>query len=98
MFAILGYIILGLIAGLIAKAIMPGRDPGGAIVTILLGIVGSILGGFLGRTFLGYGRADGAGDFSQPGFLMSLVLAVIGAIVVLAVYRLIKGKSMRTGV
>ena len=95
---IIAYIILGLIAGLIAKAIMPGRDPGGAIITILLGIVGSIIGGFLGRTFLGYGRAADGRDFTEPGFLMSLVLAVVGAIVVLAVYRLIKGKSMRTGV
>jgi uncharacterized membrane protein YeaQ/YmgE (transglycosylase-associated protein family) len=95
---IIAYIILGLIAGLLAKAIMPGKDPGGVIITILLGIVGSIIGGFIGRTLLGYGHADNAGDMSQPGFLMSLVLAVIGAIVVLAVYRLIKGKSLSTGV
>ena len=94
----IAYIILGLIAGLIAKAIMPGKDPGGAIVTILLGIVGSILGGFLGGILLGYGTANDAGDINRPGFLMRLVLAVIGAIIVLAVYRLIKGKSMRTGV
>lgn len=95
---IIAYIILGLIAGMIAKAIMPGKDPGGAIVTILIGIVGSIIGGFIGRALLGYGSTNNAGEFSSPGFLMSLVLAVIGAIVLLAVYRLIKGKSMRTGV
>jgi uncharacterized membrane protein YeaQ/YmgE (transglycosylase-associated protein family) len=95
---IIAMIIVGLIAGLIAKAIMPGKDPGGVIITILLGIVGSILGGFLVAPLLGYGRTNGAGDMSSPGFFMSIVLAVIGAIIVLAVYRLIKGKSMRTGV
>jgi len=96
MIAILGWIIFGLIAGLIAKAIMPGRDPGGAIITILLGIVGSLIGGFLGQALFGYGRAvNDAGDLSRPGFLMSLVLAVIGAIVLLALYRLIKGRTTR---
>jgi len=62
MLAILGWIIFGLIAGIIAKAIMPGKDPGGAIVTILLGIVGSVIGGFIGRSLLGCAprkRADG---------------------------------------
>ena len=96
MFAILGWIIFGLIAGVIAKAIMPGRDPGGVIVTMLIGIVGAIIGGFIGRALLGYGKvADSAGDISKPGFLMSLVLSVIGAIILLAIYRLIKGRSMR---
>ena len=95
MLAIIGWIIFGLIAGVIAKAIMPGRDPGGAIITILLGIVGAVIGGFIGRALLGYGRAaNDVGDLSQPGFLMSLVLAVVGAIAVLAVYRLIKGRSV----
>ena len=94
---LIAYIILGLLAGLIAKAIMPGKDPGGAIITILLGIVGSIIGGLLGGMLLGYGGIDEAGDVSRPGFLMRLVLAVVGALIVLAVYRLIKGKSMRAG-
>lgn len=96
MLAILGWIVFGLIAGVIAKAIMPGKDPGGAIITILLGIVGAIIGGFVGRTLFGYGRAvNDTGDLSQPGFLMSLVLAVVGAIIVLAVYRLISRRSLR---
>jgi len=83
-----------LIAGVIAKAIIPGRDPGGIIITILLGIVGAIIGGFIGRALFGYGRAvNSSGDIAQPGFLVSLVLAVIGAIVLLAIYRLIKGRS-----
>ena len=94
MLAIIGWIVFGLIAGLIAKAIMPGTDPGGAIVTILLGIAGAVIGGFIGRALFGYGRAAGdSGDIRQPGFLVSLVLAVVGAIVLLAVYRLIKGRN-----
>jgi uncharacterized membrane protein YeaQ/YmgE (transglycosylase-associated protein family) len=94
MIAIIGWIIFGLIAGLIAKAIMPGKDPGGAIITILIGIAGSIMGGFIGRALFGYGRAaNDSSDLSQPGFLMSLVLAVVGAIILLALYRLIKGRS-----
>ncbi len=93
----IAYIILGLLAGLIAKAIMPGKDPGGAIITILLGIAGSIIGGLLGGMLLGYGGVSEAGDVSRPGFFMRLILAVVGALVVLAVYRLIKGKSLRTG-
>ena len=95
MLAILGWIIFGLIAGLIAKAIMPGKDPGGVIITILLGIVGAVIGGFIGRALFGYGGVNDIGDVSQPGFLMSLVLSVAGAVVVLAVYRLIRGRSLR---
>lgn len=97
MFAIIGWIVFGLIAGLIAKALMPGRDPGGFIITILLGIAGSLIGGFIGQALFGHGRAvNDSSDLSQPGFLMSLVLAVVGAIVLLALYRLIKGRT--TGV
>ncbi|PWT90205.1 MAG: GlsB/YeaQ/YmgE family stress response membrane protein [Blastocatellia bacterium] len=92
--SILGWIIFGLIAGLIAKAIMPGRDPGGLIITILLGIVGSVIGGYIGQVLFGFGRTtNSAGDLTRPGFLMSLVLAVIGAIILLAIYRLIRGRT-----
>ena len=95
MVGLLAWIIMGLIAGLIAKAIMPGKDPGGAIITTLIGIVGAIIGGFIGRG-LGYGRTvDSTGELAEPGFLMSLALAVIGAIILLAIYRLIKGRSLR---
>ena len=94
MMAIISWIVFGLIAGLIAKAIMPGRDPGGLIITILLGIVGSVIGGFIGQAVFGYGgTVNSASDLSRPGFLMSLVLAVIGAIILLAIYRLIKGRT-----
>lgn len=90
--SIIGWIIIGLLAGLIAKAIMPGKDPGGAIITILLGIVGAVVGGFVGRMLGIGGRGE---EVSDPGFLMTLVFAVIGSLVVLAVYRLITGRSLR---
>lgn len=95
MLDVLGWIVFGLIAGAIAKAVMPGRDPGGVIITIILGIVGSLVGGFIGRALLGYGTINNASDLSRPGFLMSLVLAVIGAVILLAIYRLIRGRSLR---
>src|SRR6201988_2547641 len=96
MIAIIGWIIFGLIAGLIAKAIMPGRDPGGVKFTMLPGLAGALTGGFIGQAVFGYGRAvNDSSDLSRPGFLMSLVLAVIGAIVLLALYRLIKGRTTR---
>jgi uncharacterized membrane protein YeaQ/YmgE (transglycosylase-associated protein family) len=95
MFAIIGWIVFGLIAGVIAKALMPGRDPGGCIVTILIGIAGSFIGGFIGRALFGYGTATHGDtrDLTEPGFLMSLVLAIVGAILLLAIYRLIKGRN-----
>ena len=77
MFGLLGWILFGAIVGAIAKLVMPGRDPGGFIVTMLLGIAGAMMGGFIGRALGWYGPNDGA------GFLMSL----FGAILLLWVYR-----------
>jgi uncharacterized membrane protein YeaQ/YmgE (transglycosylase-associated protein family) len=92
MLAVLGWIVFGLIAGIIAKALMPGRDPGGAIVTILLGIVGAVIGGWIGSALGVGGRGEDAGE---PGFFVSLIFAVIGAVIVLAVYRLVTGRSLK---
>jgi uncharacterized membrane protein YeaQ/YmgE (transglycosylase-associated protein family) len=78
---VIAWIVLGLIAGAIAKAIMPGRDPGGIIVTMLIGIVGAFLGGFLGNMLAG-GR--GLSGFS----LWSIVLAVVGSMILLWLYRM----------
>jgi uncharacterized membrane protein YeaQ/YmgE (transglycosylase-associated protein family) len=94
MLDVLAWIVFGLIVGVIAKAILPGKDPGGAFVTIVIGIVGSLIGGFIGRTLMGYGQINDSGDLSRPGFLTSLLLAVVGSIVLLAGYRLIKGRSL----
>jgi len=79
MIGVLGWIVFGLIVGAVAKLLMPGRDPGGFVVTMALGIAGALIGGFLGRTAGWYGPNDSA------GFLMS----VLGAIVLLVLYRLL---------
>jgi uncharacterized membrane protein YeaQ/YmgE (transglycosylase-associated protein family) len=79
---ILGWILFGLIAGVIAKLVMPGRDPGGFIVTILLGIAGAFLGGFLGQALGFYGEGEPAG----------MLMAILGAIILLVVYRVAVGR------
>jgi uncharacterized membrane protein YeaQ/YmgE (transglycosylase-associated protein family) len=79
MFSILGWIGFGLIVGALAKLVMPGRDPGGIIVTIVLGIVGALLGGWLGRAIGLYGPGEAAG----------FVMALIGALILLGLYRLL---------
>ena len=81
---ILAWIAFGLIAGALAKLIMPGDDPGGCIVTILLGIAGAMIGGFIG-TALGFGKVTGFD-------LRSFCIAVGGTLVLLAGYRMIKQK------
>jgi uncharacterized membrane protein YeaQ/YmgE (transglycosylase-associated protein family) len=85
MFGIIGWIVFGLIVGALAKLVMPGRDPGGIIATMLIGIVGAVVGGMVGRALGWYGPQDGA------GFLMSL----FGAIILLWVYRLLIGRQAR---
>lgn len=75
---ILSWILFGLVVGVIAKLLMPGRDPGGFIITILLGIAGALIGGFIGRAMGFYGANQGA------GWLMS----ILGAVVLLALYRM----------
>ena len=83
---ILAWVVLGLIAGAIAKAIMPGRDPGGIVVTMLIGIVGAFLGGFLGNMITG----AGLNGFS----LWSIVLAVVGSLLLLWIYRMsVRGRT-----
>ena len=79
---ILAWIVLGLVAGAIAKAIMPGRDPGGFIVTTLLGIVGAVVATFLGQALGLYAAGQSAG----------FIASVIGAIVVLAIYNMVRGR------
>ena len=79
--SILGWIGFGLVVGVVAKLLMPGRDPGGMIVTILLGIGGALVGGFFGRLLGWYAEGD------PVGFIM----AVMGSILVLFVYRKVSG-------
>jgi uncharacterized membrane protein YeaQ/YmgE (transglycosylase-associated protein family) len=75
---ILTWILFGLVVGIIAKLLMPGRDPGGFIVTILLGIAGALLGGFIGRAMGFYGEGEAAG----------WIVSILGAVILLALYRM----------
>jgi uncharacterized membrane protein YeaQ/YmgE (transglycosylase-associated protein family) len=77
--------LIGLIAGALAKLIMPGKDPGGIIITMLLGIAGSLVAGFLGRALGWYEAGQGAG----------LIMSVFGAILLLAIYRMVKRSPTR---
>ena len=79
---ILGWILFGLVVGALAKLVMPGRDGGGIIVTMLLGIAGAVLGGFLGRSMGLYG----------PGETAGFIGSFIGAVVLLALYRMMVGR------
>jgi uncharacterized membrane protein YeaQ/YmgE (transglycosylase-associated protein family) len=82
-YGIIGWIVIGLLAGGIAKLLMPGRDPGGCIITILLGIAGALLAGFLGRAVNWYGPDDQGAGF---------IAAIVGAFVLLLIYRLVAGR------
>ena len=84
---LLWMIVVGLIVGALAKLVMPGNDPGGIIITMLLGIGGSVVAGFLGRAVGWYREGE------PVGFIAS----VVGAVILLAIYRLIVGRSSGTG-
>jgi uncharacterized membrane protein YeaQ/YmgE (transglycosylase-associated protein family) len=81
----IAWIIIGGIAGVIAKLLMPGRDPGGCIITILLGIAGALLAGWLGHVIGWYRPGEGAG----------FIAAIVGAIIILVIYRLVAGGRRR---
>jgi uncharacterized membrane protein YeaQ/YmgE (transglycosylase-associated protein family) len=82
---IIAFIILGLLAGMIAKAIMPGDDPGGIIVTTIIGIAGALIGGFLAAALFGAHPLDKFFDLS------TWVTAIVGSIILLAIYRAVVG-------
>ena len=77
MMAILGFIVFGLVVGVIAKLIMPGRDPGGVVMTAVIGMIGSVVGGLIGRYLLGRGESYSAG----------WIMSIIGALLLLFIYR-----------
>lgn len=84
--SIIAWVVVGLIAGALAKWVMPGPDPGGILLTILIGIGGALLGGFLARTFLG-----GTGETTIS--LSSILVATLGSIILLAIYRFITRRA-----
>ncbi|HXH70161.1 MAG TPA: GlsB/YeaQ/YmgE family stress response membrane protein [Pyrinomonadaceae bacterium] len=92
MISLIIWIILGFLAGYLAKAIMPGPDGGGFILTTILGIVGAVVGGFIGSLF-GFPMVSSFDNIG--GSIPSFIFSVIGAIAVLAIYRLITGRSVR---
>lgn len=83
---IIAWIVVGLIGGAIARLLMPGRDPGGLIITIVLGVAGAILGGFLS---IALGIGNGVDDFDVG----TIVLSVVGAMILLAAYRLVASRA-----
>lgn len=87
LWGLISWVLFGLVAGIVAKLLMPGKDPGGCIVTSLIGIAGAVIGGFI-ATRLGFGGVA-AWD------LGSFAIAVIGAILLLVIYRMLKGRGTR---
>jgi uncharacterized membrane protein YeaQ/YmgE (transglycosylase-associated protein family) len=83
---ILWMLIVGLVVGALAKAVMPGRDPGGIFITMLIGVAGALIAGFLGRSLGWYSENEGAG----------IIASIIGSVILLAGYRVVAGRSMRT--
>jgi uncharacterized membrane protein YeaQ/YmgE (transglycosylase-associated protein family) len=86
---IIAFLILGLLAGMIAKAIMPGDDPGGIIVTTIVGVAGALIGGFLAAALFGAHPLDDFFDIS------TWVTAIVGSIILLAIYRVVIGNRNR---
>jgi uncharacterized membrane protein YeaQ/YmgE (transglycosylase-associated protein family) len=86
---LISWAVFGVIAGVIAKLLMPGKDPGGCIITMMLGIAGALVGGFLADRL---GFAGTTGQFGDRGFLIRMVVAIIGAVILLAIYRVIAKK------
>ena len=84
-YGIIGWIIIGGIAGGIAKLLMPGKDPGGCIVTVLLGVAGALLAGWIGRSVGWYETSEGAG----------FIAAIVGAFIILFIYRMVAGRRRR---
>jgi uncharacterized membrane protein YeaQ/YmgE (transglycosylase-associated protein family) len=79
---ILWMLIVGLVVGALAKLLMPGRDPGGIFVTMLIGVAGALVAGFLGRSMGWYAENEGAG----------LIASILGAVILLGIYRLVVGR------
>ncbi len=93
MISLLIWLVLGFLAGYLAKMILPGRDGGGLILTTVLGILGAVVGGFMGKYFFGYPMISSFDNIGNN--LPSFISSIIGAIVVLAIHRLATGRGLR---
>ena len=87
MLEVLGWIVFGLIVGVLAKLLVPGRDPGGIVITILLGIAGSLLGGWVGRML----------GFNGPGQAGGWIMSILGAVLLLVIYHAVNRRRPRAG-
>ncbi len=93
MISLLIWLILGFLAGYLAKMILPGSDGGGVVLTTILGILGAVVGGFMGRYFFGYPMISSFDNIGSN--LPSFVSSIVGAIAVLVIYRLATGRGLR---
>ncbi|MFE7649210.1 GlsB/YeaQ/YmgE family stress response membrane protein [Streptomyces phaeoluteigriseus] len=84
---IIAWILIGLLAGAIAKMLLPGKDPGGIIITMLIGVVGGLLGGWLGKVIFGVDSIDGFFDLS------TWIAAIVGSLILLLLYRVVSGNK-----
>ncbi|MET4920787.1 GlsB/YeaQ/YmgE family stress response membrane protein [Streptomyces sp. PSRA5] len=84
---IIAWIFIGLLAGIVAKVLLPGKDPGGLIITMLIGIAGGLLGGWLGKVMFGVDSIDGFFDLS------TWIAAIVGSLILLVLFRLVSGRT-----
>lgn len=89
MWDILGWVLLGVLSGVVARRSMPEESVHKELMTILVGVLGSLVGGVIGRFILGYGGTDTTGQILEPNFFLSLLIAIIGSLVFLGLYKLL---------
>ena len=93
MLDVIGWLIFGFFVGALARAMIPGEEPGQVFVTMILGMIGSLIGGFFGRIVFAYGGVFSASQITKPGFLLGLTVAVFSAVLLLVGYRELKRRN-----
>ena len=93
MLDVIGWLIFGSLIGALARTLIPGEDPGQVFVTIILGMIGSLIGGFFGRMVFAYGGVFSASQITKPGFLFGLTTAIFSSLVLLIGYRELKRRN-----
>ena len=93
MLDVIGWLIFGSLIGALARTLIPGEDPGQVFVTIILGMIGSLIGGFFGRMVFAYGGVFSASQITKPGFLFGLTTAIFSSLVLLVGYRELKRRN-----
>ena len=93
MLDVIGWIIFGVFVGAAGRVLLPGNEPGQVFVTMIVGMIGSLIGGFVSRMVLGYGGVATASQMTKPGFLIGLAIASFGSIILLVGYRELKRRN-----